>query len=102
MHRIDDTGVLENIKPDSDFNSKNSPFRRNFSSKKTSSERKKDRTSSIETAFDACNMDGRVTVNELSEYLGVTAKTVRKRLTEHGGFWIDDGEVGKKNKGKSR
>lgn len=69
---------------------------------KTSSERKKDRTSSIETAFDACNMDGRVTVNELSEYLGVTAKTVRKRLTEHGGFWIDDGEVGKKNKGKSR
>lgn len=102
VHRIDDTGVLEDIKPDSDFNSKNSPFRRNFSSKKTSSERKKDRTSSIETAFDACNMDGRVTVNELSEYLGVTAKTVRKRLTEHGGFWIDDGEVGKKNKGKSR
>lgn len=102
VHRIDDTGVLEDIKPDSDFNSKNSPFRRNFSSKKTSSERKKDRTSSIETAFDACNMDGRVTVNELSEYLGVTAKTVRKRLTEHGGFWIDDGEVGKKNGGKSR
>lgn len=102
VHRIDDTGVLEDIKPDSDFNSKNSPFRRNFSSKKTSSERKKDRTSSIETAFDACNMDGRVTVNELSEYLGVTAKTVRKRLTEHGGFWIDDGEVGKKNEGKSR
>lgn len=47
-------------------------------------------------------MDGRVTVNELSEYLGVTAKTVRKRLTEHGGFWIDNGEVGKKNEGKSR
>lgn len=88
--------MLEDVKPEDDFNSKNSPFRKNFGSKKTSSERKKDRSASMETAFDACNMDGNVTLENLSEYLGVTQKTVRSRLKEHGGFWIDDGKVGRK------
>lgn len=102
VHRIDDTGVLEDIKPDSDFNSKNSPFKRNFSSRKTSSERKKDRTSSIETAFEACNMDGRVTVKELSEYMGKSEDTVRRHLKESQKFWVENGEVGKKLEPQNR
>ena len=28
--------------------------------------------------------------------MGVTEKTVRNRLKEHGGFWVDGGQVGKK------
>lgn len=102
MHRIDDTGVLEDIKPEDDRPAWNKTWQKNFKSKKDSKERKKDRSASIETAFDVCNADGNVTLENLSEYLGVTQKTVRSRLKEHGGFWIDDGEVGKKNEGKSR
>ena len=35
-------------------------------------------------------------MSALAEYMGVTDKTVRNRLKEHGGFWIDEGEVGRK------
>ena len=42
-------------------------------------------------------MEGRpVAVSELAQYLGVTEKTVRNRLKEHGGFWVDGGQVGRK------
>ena len=96
VHRIDDTGVLEDIKPEDDRPAWNKTWQKNFKSKKDSKERKKDRSASIETAFDVCNTDGNVTLENLSEYLGVTQKTVRSRLKEHGGFWIDDGKVGRK------
>lgn len=39
------------------------------------------------------------------EYMGITEKTVRNRLKEHGGFWIDESEIGKKtetSQGKTR
>ena len=49
-----------------------------------------------ETAFEACGIDDKVTVKAMAEYMGVTEKTVRNRLKEHGGFWIDEGQVGKK------
>ena len=37
-----------------------------------------------------------VTLSAMAEYLGVTEKTVRNRLKEHKGFWIDEGLVGTK------
>ena len=50
----------------------------------------------ISQAFEACGIDDKVTVKSMAEYMGVTEKTVRNRLKEHGGFWIDEGQVGKK------
>ena len=42
-----------------------------------------------------------VTISDLADYTGTTEKTVRKRLKEHGGFWIDGGNTGRKSsKGK--
>ncbi len=96
VHRLDDNGALGDIQPDDGFNSKNSPWQKNFRRKKSDSDRKKERNDSIETAFEACGFDGDVTLKSLSEYMGVTEKTVRSRLKEHGGFWIDEGKVGKK------
>lgn len=92
VHRIDHTGVLKDAKADMD-----APYINNFKNKRPAEEVKEDRMKSLETAFDACNMDGgKVPIQELVEYLGVTEKTVRNRIKEHGGFWIDDGNVGKK------
>lgn len=96
VHRPDENGALGDIQPDDGFNSKNSPWQKNFRRKKSDSDRKKERNDSIETAFEACGFDGDVTLKSLSEYMGVTEKTVRSRLKEHGGFWIDEGKVGKK------
>ena len=46
--------------------------------------------------YEVCGIDDKVTVKAMAEYMGVTEKTVRNRLKEHGGFWIDEGQVGKK------
>ena len=43
------------------------------------------------------NENGNVTIQDLAEAMGVTEKTVRNRIKEHGGFWIDEGNVGRKN-----
>ncbi len=93
VHRKDTSGVLGDIQPETE----QPTWKRNFSKKKTPEQSKKNRKESIEKAFDLCCMDGgTVSLQELTEYLGVTEKTVRNRLKEHGGFWIEDGKTGRK------
>lgn len=92
VHNIDNIGVLKDIAVDDGM----PMWKKNFSKKKTDAERKNKRKNSIETAFEACGIDDKVTVKAMAEYMGVTEKTVRNRLKEHGGFWIDEGQVGKK------
>lgn len=95
IHRIDMSGVLKDIQLDAPAQ----PWQRNFSKKKSDKERKDERKESIETAFNFCCMDGKeVSISELAEYMGVTEKTVRTRLKEHGGFYVEDGKAGKKSK----
>ena len=92
VHNIDNIGVLKDIAVDDGMPT----WKKNFSKKKTDAERKNERKNSLETAFEACGIDDKVTVKSMAEYMGVTEKTVRNRLKEHGGFWIDEGQVGKK------
>lgn len=92
VHNIDNIGVLKDIAVDDGMPT----WKKNFAKKKTDAERKTERKNSLETAFEACGIDDKVTVKSMAEYMGVTEKTVRNRLKEHGGFWIDEGQVGKK------
>ena len=92
VHNIDNIGVLKDIAVDDGMPT----WKKNFAKKKTDAERKTERKNSLETAFEACGIDDKVTVKSRAEYMGVTEKTVRNRLKEHGGFWIDEGQVGKK------
>lgn len=95
VHQIDDVGSLSDIQLEPEKPS----WKKNFSKKKTPEEAKKDRMNNLETHFSSLqsfNPDGKVTVKELAEAMGTTEKTIRNRLKEHGGFWIDDGNVGKK------
>ncbi len=92
VHNIDNIGVLKDIAVDDGM----PMWKKNFAKKKTDAERKTERKNSLETAFEACGIDDKVTVKAMAEYMGVTEKTVRNRLKEHGGFWIDEGQVGKK------
>lgn len=91
VHRADTEGVLADVEPEGVYD-----CRKNFAKKKTNAERKKERKDSIATAFSGVEENGRCRISELAEYLGVTEKTVRSRLKEHGNFWIDDGECGLK------
>ena len=91
-HYVDHIGTLKDIDAGSEANS----WKKNFKKKKTTEDGKKDRKISLENAYEACSFGGQVTIKNLSEYLNITDKTVRNRLKEHGGFWIDEGNVGKK------
>lgn len=104
IHLADVSGALGDLSADDGFNSKGSPWQKNFHKQKTPEERKKERAESIETAFEACSMGAdSVAISDLADYTGTTEKTVRKRLKEHGGFWIDDGNTGRKSsKGREK
>ncbi|WP_416149408.1 AAA family ATPase [Salipaludibacillus sp. HK11] len=92
VHKVDDVGILKNIEPEGD----SPPWKKNFTKKKSPEEKKKEQKESLEVAFESCMIDGEVTLDSLSEFMGVTPKTVRNRVGAHGDFWIDNGEVGRK------
>ena len=92
VHRNDESGVLADIDPEGDVKG----WQRAMQKRKPKEVKAKERKDSIALAFEACGMNGKVTIDDLAEYMGVTEKTVRNRLKEHGGFWVDDGEVGRK------
>lgn len=60
----------------------------NLGRKKSAEDRENDRKESIESAFDAVAgfNDGKVTLKDLSEYLGKSIRTVRNYLNENGSF----------------
>lgn len=95
-HKIDKTGTLEDLASDESFTSKGSPWKKNFGKKKSAADSKKEREASVETAYGACSINGPVTVAAMAEFMGVTEKTARNRIKEHGDFWIDGGSVGQK------
>ena len=92
VHSIDQTGALSDIQPDDAA----PPWKKALASRKPKEQKSKERKKSIMTAFEACEINEKVTISDLAEYLGVTEKTVRNRLKEHGGFLINDSEVKKK------
>ena len=90
IHRTDSSGVLNDIDPDE-------TWQKNFPKRKTNEERADERKASIETAFSAAvNENGQALISDIAEYMAVSEKTVRRRLKEHGGYWIDDSYTGKK------
>lgn len=53
-----------------------------------------ERRESVEAAYEAMMMNGPpVKVADMAEYSGVTAKTMRNRIVEHGGFSVTNGLV---------
>lgn len=89
IHVIDEIGSLKDIHPEEEKPS----WKKAMERRKTPAEKKKERKNSIESAFEACEINEKVTVEDLAEYMGVTEKTVRNRLKEHGKFIVEDGEV---------
>lgn len=94
-----DSGLLEDLQPDSDFRtlgSRGAAKRWDDKGKVT-----KDKKAELDTAFEACMMDGKVTVYSMAEYMGLKPDTVRRRLKADGGFWIDGADIGRKEPGSA-
>lgn len=92
VHRRDSSGVLADLESEGE----GAPWKKNLAKKKSPEEARKERNAAFDEAFGACDMGGDVTIKDLAEYLGVTEKTVRNRAKAHGGFWMDEGNIGRK------
>lgn len=96
VHKLD-SGLLEDLQPDSDFRTLGAKgASRRWGDKAKQS---KDKKAELDTAFEACMMDGEVTVYSLGEYMDLKPRTVKNRLKEDGRFWIDGEKVGRKEPG---
>lgn len=96
VHLTDSDGVLYDAESGADVQW-NKTWKKNFGAKKSTEERKQERKESLETAFSAVSEDGKkAKISELTEYMGITEKTVRNHLKTHGDFWVDDGWCGLK------
>lgn len=90
VHRPDADGVLQDCETEAPT------WTKNFPKKRSNKERQDERKEGIETAFSAVAENGECSITELAEYLGVTDRTVRNHLKEHGNFWIEDSKCGYK------
>lgn len=96
LHTADEEGVLADCGIRDSFDPRN-----NLGRKKSKEELKSERKFGIMETYNACNVDGKVTVSDLAEYSGKSEKTIRRHLKEHGGFWVDGNEVGLKDRDKT-
>ena len=92
IHHADESGALNDIQPEEEKPS----WQRAMDKRKTHAEKKKERKNAVETAYEVCSINEKVTVQDLSEFMGVSEKTVRNRLKEHGGFEINESVVTRK------
>ncbi|WP_323615904.1 AAA family ATPase [Erysipelothrix rhusiopathiae] len=93
IHKVDEVGVLPDVDPEGMIQP---VWSKNISKKKTPEERKKERQDELESAYFALDIGEEIKIKDIAEYLQVTEKTIRNRIKEHGGFWIEEGIVGKK------
>ena len=97
IHQIDQVGVLQDIQPDTET----PPWKKGADrNKKNAKDRKNDRKKALEEAVENGNFGDEPSVNDVGEYMGVSDRTVRDRIKEHGGYVIEDGIVKKKECGK--
>lgn len=93
VHREDGSGALKDIQPDSE----KPPWQRGAEKiKKNSQNRKADRRKALEEAIEGSNFGEIPTVKDVAEYLGISERTARDRIREHGGYTCENGEVRKK------
>ena len=96
VHRFDTSGKLKGVELEDGYNSKRSPWKRNLSKKQSNEQRKEARDASIEMAFNACAMDGDVTVKDIASYTGKSERAVRNNIDDNDNFYIKKGVVYKK------
>ena len=98
IHKLD-SGLLEDLQPESSYQTLGA----RGAAKRWGNKEKvtKDKSAELHNAFEACTMDGKVTIYTMAEYMNLRPATVKKRLKADGGFWLDDEVVGIKEPGSS-
>lgn len=93
IHKVDEVGSLKDIQPDAEL----PPWKKGIeSNKKNAKDRKAERRKAVEAALEGSNFGDEPSVDDVADYLGVSKRTARDRILEHGGYEIENGIVRKK------
>lgn len=93
IHREDESGALQDIQPEEE----KPPWKKGSEkNKKSAKDRKAERRKALEEALGGSNFGDDPSLDHVAEYLGVSKRTARDRINEHGGYEIEDGIVRKK------
>jgi RecA-family ATPase len=82
IHHVDKAGGLKEIEPEGE----RPPWQKALEKRKDPAIKAKERRVALENAFEACSGDGEITTDALSEYLGISIRTLWNRIKEHGDF----------------
>lgn len=82
VHTVDTIGTLADLSPEWE----KAPWQKAIDKRKDPEQKKKERITEIDLAYEEVNDGDGVTVEALSEVIGVSKRTVWRRLKEHGGF----------------
>ncbi len=94
VHRADTSGVLGDIHPEAETPGWK---KGSIQNQKNNASRKKDRMKNVEAAFEAVSSLGDIpTTYNMAEYMGVAERTARRSIQEHGSYWLDGCNVGRK------
>lgn len=95
IHKADESGALKDIQPEDE----RPPWQKGAAkNKKSAKDRKAERKAALEEAIEGSNFGETPTIKDVAEYLGVSERTVRDRIKEHGGYDFEDGNICKKSK----
>lgn len=97
VHVEDDIGVLKDLQLDADL----APYqrgnkRRGEKTKETYKAQKADKQAALLNAFDACNVDGAVTIQDMMDYLGISRRTAERRVKECEELTLESGNIKRK------
>ncbi|MFV0240741.1 MAG: AAA family ATPase [Lacrimispora sphenoides] len=92
VHTLDHSGVLGDIQPEAE----QAPWKRAMNSRKPKEQKKQERKEALESSVENCNFGDPPTLSDLAGAMGISERSVRDRIKEHGGFEIVDGVVQKK------
>lgn len=84
IHVMDEDDILKDVEPEGE----KAPWQKAMERRKSPEVKSDDRKLALEVAYEACAINEQITVADLAEYMGVSDKTVKRRIKEHGGYEI--------------
>ncbi len=94
VHEEDTVGVLKDLQMDADRSPQQNGAKKGAAARQRSEKAKNvSKNAELLNTFDAVNVDGTVTVQDMAEYLGVTEMTIRNRLKKSEDFKVDNSVI---------
>lgn len=94
IHEVDTVGVLKDIQVDAELKPYQRGAKRGHDTQKRQAKAEQaDKSAELLNTFDMVNTDGKVPVQDMAEWMGISEKTLRRRLDKCEGLEVIDGEV---------